>query len=61
MIPGDTNVGTGPKSEMSTVEEVKTAILIEELMGVKKKGFLTKDEFLKLGMWKSPRPKRTES
>ncbi len=46
------------KNELSTEEEVNTAVLIKELEHVKKHGYLTKDEFLKIGMWKSPRPKQ---
>ena len=46
------------KNELSTEEEANTAVLITELEHVKKQGYLTKDEFLKIGMWKSPRAKR---
>ena len=46
------------KNELSTEEEANTAVLIKELEHVKKQGYLTKDEFLKIGMWKSPRPKQ---
>ena len=38
-------------------EDPKTAELITELKDVKRRGYLTKDEFFKIGMWKSPRPK----
>lgn len=46
------------KSELSTDENPKAAILIKELEHVKKNGYLTRDEFLKIAMWKSPRPKK---
>jgi len=59
------------KKEYSTIEELikqnlsteehddaKTLKLINELKDVKKRSYFTKEEFLKMGMWKSPRPKQ---
>lgn len=43
--------------ELRTQEYDDTQMLIDELKGVVIRGFLTKDEFMKIGMWKSPRPK----
>ena len=46
------------KENLSTEEHAETLKLMNELKGVKKRGYFTKDEFLKMGMWKSPRPKQ---
>lgn len=46
------------KENLNTKEDDKTQVLINELNGVEQKGYLTKSEFMKIGMWKSPRPKR---
>jgi len=46
------------KQNLSTEEDAKTLKLIKELKDVKKRGYFTKEEFLKMGMWKSPRPKQ---
>lgn len=43
---------------LNTQEDAKTLRLMKELGGVKKRGYFTKEEFLKMGMWKSPRPKQ---
>ena len=45
------------KKTLRTEEDATTLKLMNELNGVKKRGSFTKDEFLKMGMWKSPRPK----
>lgn len=46
------------KQNLNTEEYAETLKLMNELKGVKKRGYFTKDEFLKIGMWKSPRPKQ---
>jgi len=46
------------KHHLANNEEEKTTQLIKELRNVKKKGYLTKDEFIKIGMWKSGRNKK---
>lgn len=57
------------KKEYSTLEELihknlikkeyeETAILMNKLRDVKKRGYFTKNEFMEMGMWKSPRPKK---
>jgi len=46
------------KQNLDTEEIAKTSKLINELQDIKKRGYFTKDEFLKMGMWKSPRPKQ---
>jgi len=46
------------KNNLSTEEDSGTEKLINELKPVLKKGYFTKDEFMKMGMWKSPRPKQ---
>lgn len=46
------------KQNLSTEEYAETSKLINELEGVKKRGYFTKDEFLKMGIWKSSRPKQ---
>lgn len=45
------------KKNLSTEEDDKTQTLINELKDVSKRGYFTKEEFLKMGMWKSSRPK----
>lgn len=45
------------EKELTTKEYDDTQKLIDELQCVQKRGYLTKDEFMKIGMWKSPRPK----
>lgn len=45
------------KENLSIKEHVPTQNLMNELKDVIYKGYFTKDEFLKMGMWKSPRPK----
>lgn len=42
---------------LDTKEDDQTQILIDELKGVTKRGYFTKEEFLRMGIWKSPRPK----
>jgi len=46
------------KENLDTKEDDKTQVLINELKGVEQRGYLTKNEFMKIGMWKSPRPKK---
>jgi len=46
------------KENLSTEEHVPTQNLIDELKDVLDRGYFTKDEFVKMGMWKSPRPKK---
>jgi len=46
------------KNNLNIKEDFKTQKLIDELRPVLKRGYLTKEEFLKIGMWKSPRPKQ---
>jgi hypothetical protein len=45
------------KEELTTEEDQDTQKLIDELQCVQERGYLTKDEFMKIGIWKSPRPK----
>jgi len=42
---------------LDTKEDDQTQILIDVLKGVTKRGYFTKEEFLRMGMWKTPRPK----
>jgi len=46
------------KENLNTEEHGPTQKLIDELKDVFYRGYFTKEEFLKMGMWKSPRPKR---
>lgn len=46
------------KNNLDTNEVLETSKLIDELKPVLKRGYLTKREFVKIGMWKSPRPKK---
>ena len=46
------------KNNLNTEEDLGTEKLINELKPVLKRGYFTKDEFMKMGMWKSPRPKQ---
>lgn len=46
------------KNEIDTKEDKETLKLMNSLKEIKKRGYFTKDEFLKMGMWKSPRPKK---
>jgi hypothetical protein len=46
------------KKNLSGKEDRKTQWLISSLAKVKERGYFTKKEFLQMGMWKSPRPKR---
>jgi len=46
------------KDNLTTDEDFNTQRLIGELNPVLKRGYLTKEEFVKIGMWKSSRPKR---
>jgi len=45
------------KENLKIKEHVPTQNLMNELKDVIYKGYFTKDEFLRMGMWKSPRPK----
>lgn len=45
------------KKNLSTKEVDKTLELIHKLKNVKKRGYFTKEEFVEMCMWKSPRPK----
>jgi hypothetical protein len=47
--------------ELLTDDDRETADLIRQLKHVKKKGYFTKPEFLKMCRWKSPRPLRSYS
>ena len=46
------------KENLSVDEHGPTQNLIDELKDVLYRGYFTKGEFLKMGMWKSPRPKK---
>jgi len=46
------------KHELLKHEHSDTQNLIDKLKHVKKRGYFTKDEFLEMGRWKSPRPSR---
>ena len=46
------------EKNLSTEEPGSTLELINDLKIVKERGYFTKDEFLKMAMWKSPRPKK---
>ncbi|ODS39921.1 hypothetical protein BEH94_03615 [Candidatus Altiarchaeales archaeon WOR_SM1_SCG] len=46
------------KENLSTEEYEDTQELINELKNVRSRGYFTKKEFLKMAMWKSPRPKK---
>lgn len=59
----------GMKKEYSSIEELlkknlknkedpNTKALIRKLKNVKKRGYFTKDEFIEMAVWKSPRPKQ---
>ena len=45
------------KSNLGQNTDEKFLKLFEMCKKVKERGFLTKEEFVKIGMWKSPRPK----
>jgi len=46
------------KNNLNTEESLRTQKLINDLEPVKERGYFTKDEFIKMGVWKSPRPKQ---
>jgi hypothetical protein len=46
------------RTNLSTNEDANTSKLMNSLKSVKIKGYFTKEEFLRMGMWKRPRPKR---
>lgn len=46
------------KENLDSTEHIPTKKLMNSLKGVRKKGHLTKEEFVKICMWKSPRPKK---
>ena len=46
------------KDNLNNNEVPETLKLINKLKNVKKRGYFTKEEFLEIGMWKSPRPKK---
>jgi len=46
------------EKNLNTEEDTITAVLMNKLKGVEKRGYFTKEEFLEMGMWKSPRPKQ---
>jgi len=46
------------KKNLSTEEDAETLNLISKLKDVNKKDYFTKEEFIKMGLWKSPRPKQ---
>lgn len=45
------------EKNLSIEEDDQTQALIDELKVVSERGYFTKEEFLRIGMWKSPRPK----
>lgn len=45
------------EKELITKEYKDTQLVIDKLTEVESRGFFTKDEFIIMGMWKSPRPK----
>lgn len=45
------------KDNLTDDEDKNTIKLIQELQEVKERWYFTKDEFIKMGIWKSPRPK----
>ena len=45
-------------SNRDNKEDAKDQALIDDLADVKQEGTFNKKQFLKMGMWKSPRPKR---
>ena len=57
MKRGYKNIQALIKENISTEEHIPTQNLIGELKNVVHRGYFTKEEFLKMGMWKSPRPK----
>ena len=46
------------RENLNTKEDVETLKLINQLKDVKKRGYFTKEEFIRMGIWKSPRPKQ---
>ena len=44
------------RKNLSTEEDEPTRNLIDELKGILHRGYFTKEEFLKMARWKSPRP-----
>jgi len=46
------------KNNLNDDEDVETLKLMKFLKDVKKRGYFNKEEFLEMGMWKSPRPKQ---
>jgi len=46
------------KARLKNDENKETRDLIEELKDVIRRGYFTREEFLKMGRWKSPRPKK---
>ena len=46
------------RNNLSTKEDTGTLKLINKLKDVKKRGYITKKEFIEIGMWKSSRPKQ---
>ncbi|RPI04926.1 MAG: hypothetical protein EHM64_08360 [Ignavibacteriae bacterium] len=58
MKKGYSNIQELLKNELLRDEDETTRVLIEKLGGVRKRGYFTKNEFLKMCRWKSPRPLR---
>jgi hypothetical protein len=46
------------ENELSTEEYDFTEVVIKSVSDVRQKGFFDKGQFLKMGAWKSPRPKK---
>ena len=46
------------KCELNDDEDAKTLNLMSSLAGVLERGYFNKEEFLRMGMWKSARPKQ---
>jgi hypothetical protein len=44
--------------ELTTKEHNSTNAIISSVCEVKRRGFFNKEQFLKMGIWKSPRPKK---
>ena len=47
------------ENNLDTKENLETLNLIKKLKSAKRRGYITKKEFLEVCMWKSPRPKKS--
>lgn len=45
-------------TKLNNDEDAETLKLMNSFKDVNKRGYFTKEEFLRMGMWKSPRPKQ---